>query len=86
MKKDLELQQEDINDKDLLITLGGDGTYLRCASVIQTREIPILGINTDPGRSIGHLCNASIHNEEKTEQIDRIFRKLENKEFEFFFR
>ena len=36
-------------DVALVISLGGDGTFLRAARWIGTREIPILGINT------GHL-------------------------------
>lgn len=79
MRKDLELSQTDIKDRDLLISLGkllqflsllegisficvcacigGDGTYLRTSGAIETPNLPILGINTDPSRSTGHLCN-----------------------------
>lgn len=73
MKKDLELVPTDIKDRDLLISLGksylssnkrfyplaigGDGTYLRTSGAIETPDLPILGINTDPSRSTGHLCN-----------------------------
>lgn len=34
---------------DMVMSIGGDGTFLRSARWIETREIPILGINT------GHL-------------------------------
>jgi len=37
--------------------IGGDGTYLRTSGLIETSEIPILGLNTDPARSTGMLCN-----------------------------
>ena len=97
MKKDLELRPDDINDKDILITLGkfckiillwlgGDGTYLRCASVIKSRNIPILGINTDPSRSIGHLCNAKIYNDKKEDELEKIFNNLDRENFDYFFR
>lgn len=78
MKKDLELKPEDLKDKDILITLGmppiflvlltnlgGDGTYLRSAAMVGKHGIPMLGINTDPKRSIGHLCDAKIYRESK---------------------
>jgi hypothetical protein len=35
---------------------GGDGTFLMGASKISNRFKPIVGINTDPTRSEGHLC------------------------------
>jgi len=44
-----------------LLEIGGDGTYLRTAGIIETPDVPILGINTDPSRSIGFLCNNKIH-------------------------
>lgn len=78
MKKDLELKSEDVNDKDILISLGtfslinfnlfsigGDGTYLRTAGIIQNTNTPLLGLNTDPSRSTGYLCNAKVYNDMK---------------------
>lgn len=41
---------------DLVITAGGDGTFLLGASMLKNRNQPIMGINTDPTRSEGHLC------------------------------
>lgn len=41
---------------DLIVTAGGDGTFLLGASKIKDRNQPIIGINTDPTRSEGHLC------------------------------
>ena len=44
------LEQEDFEDPeiDLILSLGGDGTFLKTASFIKNRHIPILGVNTDP--------------------------------------
>jgi NAD kinase len=100
MKKDLELKQSDITDRDLLISLGkrtigsylpmlclgGDGTYLRTSGVIENSELPILGLNTDPSRSTGYLCNHKIYNDKKEKQIERIFDQLEKENFEYFYR
>ena len=32
-------------DADMIVTIGGDGTILRTQSLIEGKEIPILGIN-----------------------------------------
>ncbi|EEC00842.1 poly(p)/ATP NAD kinase, putative, partial [Ixodes scapularis] len=36
--------------------LGGHGTFLMAASKIHSRDKPVIGINSDPSRSIGYLC------------------------------
>ncbi|KAL3216350.1 hypothetical protein MRX96_033147 [Rhipicephalus microplus] len=41
---------------DVIFTTGGDGTFLMAASKIHTRDKPIIGINSDPSRSVGYLC------------------------------
>uniref|UniRef100_A0A023GCP6 NAD kinase 2, mitochondrial n=1 Tax=Amblyomma triste TaxID=251400 RepID=A0A023GCP6_AMBTT len=41
---------------DVIFTTGGDGTFLMAASKIYTRDKPIIGINSDPSRSVGYLC------------------------------
>lgn len=45
-----------IKDYDLVVTLGGDGTFLRTASYIND-ETPIMGINTDSQRSYCTFCS-----------------------------
>lgn len=46
----------DLCDADAAISIGGDGTFLGTASMIGTRGIPILGVNT--GR-LGFLADVS---------------------------
>ena len=41
--------KEDVFEADIVLSLGGDGSFLRSAAWVGHREIPILGVNT------GHL-------------------------------
>ena len=52
-------------DADIVISIGGDGTFLRTASVIGKRDIPILGINA--GR-LGFLADVGEDDLEDTFQ------------------
>ncbi|KAK7313652.1 hypothetical protein VNO77_38842 [Canavalia gladiata] len=70
---------QSINDVDLVVTIGGDGTLLHASHFIDN-NIPILGLNSDPTqideveqfssefdatRSTGHLCAATVENFEQ---------------------
>jgi len=46
-----------VGDADLVITVGGDGTFLHAAHVV--RDVPMLGVNTDPDTSVGFFCTAT---------------------------
>lgn len=53
---------------DYVISMGGDGTFLRAAAIVRGKGIPILGINT------GHLgFLADFSPEEATTGIDTLF-------------
>jgi NAD+ kinase len=52
-------------DTDFMISVGGDGTMLRAAGIIQGTNIPVIGINT--GR-MGFLAN--VHKQEMEEALD----------------
>jgi len=54
---------------DFLISVGGDGTILRAASIIADSNIPIIGINT--GR-LGFL--ATINKENMSEAIEKLLQ------------
>ncbi|XP_067929922.1 NAD kinase 2, mitochondrial-like [Watersipora subatra] len=41
---------------DLVLSAGGDGTFLLGASKIKNKSLPLIGVNTDPERSEGYLC------------------------------
>ncbi len=44
-----------INDNDLIISVGGDGTFLE-VSHYADGSVPVLGVNSDPERSVGFYC------------------------------
>ncbi|MFW5830519.1 MAG: NAD(+)/NADH kinase, partial [Planctomycetota bacterium] len=48
-----ELVADDIKDVKLVVTVGGDGTVLAVASLL--KEIPVIAVNSDPERSVGHF-------------------------------
>lgn len=43
---------------DGIITVGGDGTFLAAARHLRPNQW-ILGVNSDPARSVGHFCTAT---------------------------
>ena len=47
------------------MSLGGDGTFLKTASMINSDRVPIFGVNTDPSRSVGHLTSIYVPFEER---------------------
>jgi NAD kinase len=59
--------------------LGGDSSYLRAAGLINSRNIPILGINSDPTRRTGALLNADI--DFKNQGYSSSFFKMNKKYF-----
>ncbi len=62
--------EDDLFTADMVISLGGDGTFLRAAAKVGSKGIPILGINT--GR-LGFL--AAISPEDMEVALDEIYQK-----------
>ncbi|MDR2853986.1 MAG: NAD kinase [Prevotellaceae bacterium] len=58
---------------DLVLSFGGDGSFLKTASRVGAKQIPILGINT--GR-LGFLTDLS------GKDIERLFQLVENQDYE----
>ncbi len=58
----------DYSAYDFVISVGGDGTLIEAARCI--REQPLLGVNSDPERSVGHFCSAN--KESFAETLDAI--------------
>ena len=61
--------ENEVSDLDIVLSVGGDGTFLRTALQIGKQNIPILGINT--GR-LGFL--ADIGSSQIDETLDELFR------------
>lgn len=88
MKQCYQVNEDDFKDEDLdlVVSLGGDGTFLKTASFVKNRTLPMLGINTDPQRSVGCLCNRKVFYDTREYDIKKMFRYIERENFEFFHR
>jgi NAD+ kinase len=62
-------RQQDFSDIDLAIVLGGDGTMISAARLLENLEAPVLGINYG---SLGYLTEFRI--EELYDALERILR------------
>ncbi len=50
----------DFDQYDMVITVGGDGTFLEAARGLRSQII--LGVNSDPQNSVGRFCTAVVEN------------------------
>ena len=76
--KDIELvsceeENERIKECDFIIAAGGDGTFLRAASVAYKLKLPVLGVNLG---GLGFLTDI------RKEEIDKIFEDLLHENYE----
>ena len=74
LKMDIQVAGVFENDDfhaDMVLSMGGDGTFLKAASYVGNKNIPILGINT--GR-LGFL--ADVTPEEMDETFEDIYKKI----------
>ena len=75
-----------VRNNNFIMILGGDSSYLRAAGLINSRNIPILGINSDPTRRTGALLNADIDFKNQDIQIPRLLEDICAQNFEYFYR
>ena len=68
------------------MSLGGDGTFLKTASMINSDRVPIFGVNTDPSRSVGHLTSIYVPFEERKTEIPRIVDFVDRENFRFLYK
>ncbi|KAJ8928861.1 hypothetical protein NQ314_018512 [Rhamnusium bicolor] len=48
--------EDKIEKADIILPIGGDGTFLLASSKVKDNKKPVIGFNSDPNRSEGHLC------------------------------
>jgi NAD+ kinase len=79
--KAADLTGIDTSGFDIVLTAGGDGTFLRAAQSTSS-ETPLLGVNTDPSLSQGSLtcCRLDMTGGRHPE-FDRIIDRLRRGEF-----
>ncbi|XP_075444380.1 NAD kinase 2, mitochondrial isoform X2 [Ascaphus truei] len=77
-----EYDEETVRWADAIISAGGDGTMLLAASKVLDRFKPVIGVNTDPERSEGHLCLPVRY----THSFPDALRKLYRGEFRWLWR
>jgi NAD+ kinase len=91
--KDKQILETDFNDFEIVITLGGDGTFINSAAKVSSQKI--IGINSEPSKSIGGLAKftpsdiASICINICTDQLevdnwDRLSAKVNGKELPYW--
>lgn len=74
--------EDKIEWAEVIFPTGGDGTFLLAASKIHDNCKPVVGFNSDPHRSEGHLCLPKHYSVEIEEAIER----LKNGQFEWLLR
>ena len=61
LRKEVDLEDSDLaQDIDMVVSVGGDSTYLQSAGIIVNSRLPLLGVNSDPSRRTGFLTNIAI--------------------------
>ncbi|XP_011602730.2 NAD kinase 2, mitochondrial [Takifugu rubripes] len=69
-----EYDEEVVRWADAIISAGGDGTMLLVASKVLSKDKPVVGVNTDPERSQGHLCLPVRYTRAFPEALDKLSR------------
>ncbi|XP_078531077.1 NAD kinase 2, mitochondrial isoform X2 [Lissotriton helveticus] len=69
-----EYDEETVRWADAVISAGGDGTMLLAASKVLDRLKPVIGVNTDPERSEGHLCLPVRYTYSFPEALQKLYR------------
>lgn len=77
VKERESLVTKDYSKKDLIVVVGGDGTFLRANHL--NKDIPVFGINPKPDKKVGFFTRADIKDyKEKLEKIKNKNYKITN--------
>ena len=72
-------------DGHLVCTLGGDGTFIQTSQNIWSSKTFTLGINPEPGNSIGYLCGYSFDDSKNIKiAAEKLLKSLEDSKLEVF--
>ena len=74
-----EFGEHELSAFDVVVAAGGDGTFLKLASQVTSRKLPVIGINTDPGGSKGALCCYSMNSHDR--KFDYLLNMVESHGF-----
>lgn len=91
--KDKQIQETDFEKYKIIITLGGDGTFINSCAKVKFQKI--IGINSEPKKSIGGLakfvpsdiitlCSKIGKNELEIDRWDRLCAKINGQELPFW--
>uniref|UniRef100_A0A8D9DS78 NAD(+) kinase n=1 Tax=Cacopsylla melanoneura TaxID=428564 RepID=A0A8D9DS78_9HEMI len=67
-----EYTEDQVQWADAILTLGGDGTFLQAANKIRDRCTLLIGFNSMPETSTGHLCLPKYYSQNLKEAITKI--------------
>ncbi|TMS32638.1 hypothetical protein L596_000455 [Steinernema carpocapsae] len=81
--KRFNYNEEVIQWADAIFSAGGDGTFLLAASKIKTSGKAVIGINTDPTGSEGHMC---FMRKKPAEEFAGALKRLLSGDFEWLWR
>ena len=77
-KNEVDITSQDTATQDLVISFGGDNTFLKTASKIRDPEVTaVLPINTQPKHQLGKLCTFSLNYATAKEQMKMLIECLE---------
>ena len=78
VKGEEDATNEDMKEVDLVVSLGGDHTFLRASSLIWDRKIPILGVNTNRDAYTGVLNPHFIDFDERNKHAGALLETMED--------
>ena len=78
VKNELTATKKDVENADLVISLGGDHTFLRTSSLVQDSSTPIMGITTNRDMYTGALNGQYIDHKHRAQQSEKMLELMED--------
>lgn len=80
MKLEKDISEEDIKNKDLVITMGGSHTYLKSTSFIKDCNTPILAVDTQASQEIASTLGNKLNHLQAEKDSVNLIRALDSPE------